>query len=413
MRRSSASRRVAPVTIEIRNPSEDELRAAMGAALVTFAEAPNDDDYERHRKMLPLDRFYAAYDGDTPVGTAADFPFRLTVPGGELGAGGVTWVAVMPSHRRQGILTQLMRRELDDLRERGDPLAVLWASEAAIYGRFGYGIAAPTVQMDADRARFSFRDDPGPRGRARMVDLGEATESCMAVYESVRATIPGFTARGREVWDAYRLADPEHWRRGASPKFVAVIEFDDEPVAYAIYRIKSDWEHGFSNSQVKLVETLATSPAAERELWRFIFGIDLSTRVQGRHDPASPLFLMVVDPRSLHLRISEGLWLRLVDVEGALTGRSYAGDDSIVLEIRDDFCPWNAGRWRIGQDVSRTHDDAELELDVADLASVYLGAFSFSRLAAAERVREVNDGALARADTLFRTPRPPYCPEDF
>ena len=122
---------------------------------------------------------------------------------------------------------------------------------------------------------------------------------------------------------------------------------------------------------------------------------------------------MVVDPRSLHLRISEGLWLRLVDVEGALTGRSYAGDDSIVLEIRDDFCPWNAGRWRIGQDVSRTHDDAELELDVADLASVYLGAFSFSRLAAAERVREVNDGALARADTLFRTPRPPYCPEDF
>src|SRR5439155_16658408 len=167
---------------------------------------------------------------------------------------------------------------------RGDPLAVLWASEAAIYGRFGYGIAAPTVQMDADRARFAFRDDPGPRGRARMVDLGEATESCMAVYESVRATIPGFTARGREVWDAYRLADPEHWRRGASPKFVAVIEFDDEPVAYAIYRIKSDWEHGFSNSQVKLVETLATSPAAERELWRFIFGIDLITRVQGRHD---------------------------------------------------------------------------------------------------------------------------------
>ena len=99
--------------IEIRNPSADELRAAMGAAQVAFAEAPNEDDYERHSKMLPLDRFYAAYDDGTPVGTAADFAFRLTVPGGELAAGGVTWVAVMPSHRRKGILTQLMRRELD------------------------------------------------------------------------------------------------------------------------------------------------------------------------------------------------------------------------------------------------------------------------------------------------------------
>jgi predicted acetyltransferase len=401
------------VAIEIRHPAADELRAAMQAAQVAFAEAPNDDDYERHSKMLPLDRFYAAYDGDTPVGTAADFPFRLTVPGGELAAGGVTWVAVMPSHRRQGILTQLMRQELDDLHERGEPLAVLWASEAAIYGRFGYGIAAPTVQLNADRASFTLRDDPGPRGRARMVDLEAAVEPCMAVYDSVRLTIPGFTARDRDVWETYRLADPEHWRRGGSPKFVAVIEFDGEPAAYAIYRIKSEWSNGFSNSQVNLIETVATSPAAERELWRFVFGIDLIARVQGRHDPGSPLFLMVVDPRSLRLHVSEGLWLRLVDVEGALAGRSYASDDEVVVEIRDDFCGWNAGRWRIGRDVSRTDDDPELELDVADLASAYLGAFSFSRLAAAERVRELKDGAIARADALFRTLRPPYCPEDF
>jgi predicted acetyltransferase len=402
------------MNIEIRNPSADELRAAMGAAQVAFAEAPNDDDYARHSKMLPLDRFYAAYDNGTPVGTAADFPFLLTVPGGELAAGGVTWVGVMPSHRRKGILTQLMRRELDDIHERGEPLAVLWASEAAIYGRFGYGIAAPTVQMDADKSRFAFRDDPGPQGRVHMVELGDAVDPCMRIYDEVRTRIPGFTARNREWWETYRLADPEQWRQGNSPKYVGVVELEGEPQAYAIYRIKQDWQQGVSHSRVRLVETLATSTTAERELWRFVFGIDLIARVDGRHDPGSPLFLMVVDPRSLNLRVSEGLWLRLVDVEGALAGRSYAGDDEVVVEVRDEFCPWNLGRWRIGGDgVVRTDDDAELELDVADLASAYLGAFSFSSLAAAERVRELSDGGLARADALFRTDRPPYCPEDF
>src|SRR5437588_3550209 len=137
---------------------------------VAFAEPLSDEHFERHRKTLPLDRFYAAYDDGVPVGTAADYAFSLTVPGGELAAAGVTWVGVLPSHRRRGILTQMMKRQFDDLHERGEPLAILWASEAAIYGRFGYGISAPTVQLDADRSRFSLRDDPGPQGAVRLID---------------------------------------------------------------------------------------------------------------------------------------------------------------------------------------------------------------------------------------------------
>jgi predicted acetyltransferase len=402
------------VTIEIRNPAQEELRAAMESTHVAFAEPLSDDHFERTTKVLPRERFYAAYEDGLPVGTAADFDFRLTVPGGEVPTGGVTWVGVLPSHRRRGILTQLMRRELDDIHERGEPLAILWASEAAIYGRFGYGIAAPTAQMNADHSRFALRDDPGPQGRTRIVPLEDALEPCRHVYDTVCPTIPGFTARDDEVWTTFRLADPEEWRRGASPKYAAVVEIDGEPAAYALYRIKPGWEHGFSQSEVRLVETLAAGPTAERELWRFIFGIDLIARVEGRLDPASPLFLMVVDPRSLHLRVSEGLWLRLVDVGTALAARSYASDDEIVFDLRDEFCPWNAGRWRVGRSgVERTDGEADLALDVADLASVYLGAFTFSRLAAAERVREVQDGALVRADALFRTSRPPYCPEDF
>jgi predicted acetyltransferase len=235
----------------------------------------------------------------------------------------------------------------------------------------------------------------------------------MQIYERLRSETPGFLARPREWWQNYRLADPDEWRRGASPKYVAVFELDDAPAAYAIYRVKSEWEGGFPKGSVRVVEALAATPAAERELWRYLFGIDLTVSVEGRLSPASPLFLMVVDARSLQARLIEGLWLRLVDVGAALAGRSCASGDSVVLEVRDEFCPWNAGRWSVGDEVRRTDEAAELELDVADLASAYLGAYSFTRLAAAERVRELGDGAIARADALFRTEKPPYCPEDF
>ncbi|TML59309.1 MAG: GNAT family N-acetyltransferase [Actinobacteria bacterium] len=401
------------MSVEIRSPSEDELRQAMKAVEAAFGEEQKEEDLDRHQKAMPRDRFLVAYDGAIPVGTTASLPFELTVPGGAVAAGGVTWVGVLPSHRRRGILTQMMKRQLDDLRERGEPLAILWASEAAIYGRFGYGISAPTVQLDADRSRFSLRDDPGPKGAVRLIDREEAARVLPPIYDAVRARVPGFTSRSELLWDLYRLADPEHWRRGAGPKFYAVLEFDGEPVGYALYRIKLDWQEGFAKSQVKVVETCATSDAAERELWRFLFGIDLIERIQGRHDPGSPLFLMVVDPRSLKLRVTEGLWLRLVDLDAALTGRTYATDDSVVMDVRDELCPWNAGRWRMGTDAGRTDDDVELELDVADLASAYLGAFDFGRLAAAQRVRELKSGALGRATELFRTSRPPFCPEDF
>jgi predicted acetyltransferase len=401
------------VGIEIRNPAEDELRAAMQAGEAAFGGEQREGEFERFSKMLPRDRWFAAYDGAQPVGTATSFPFRLTVPGGELAAGGVTWVGVLPSHRRRGILRELMKRQLEDLHGRGEPLAILYSSEPLIYGRFGYGVAAPSVEMEGETARFAYRDDPGPTGSVRIIDAEEALRLLPPVYDAVRAEVPGFVARGSEVWELTRLADPEHWRRGAGPKFVAVVEFDGKPVGYAIYRIKSDWQDGFSRSHVRLIEAIATSPVATRELYRFVYEIDLVVRVEGRYDPGSPLFLMVSDPRSLHLKVFEGLWLRFVDLEAALAGRTYAGDDAVVVDVRDSFCPWNAGRWRIGKTVERTDDEAELELDTADLASAYLGAFDFNELATAQRVRELKPGALQRATDLFRTSRPPYCPEDF
>jgi predicted acetyltransferase len=268
--------------------------------------------------------------------------------------------------------------------------------------------------MDADTARFALRDDPGPSGSVRLVDRDEALELFPPLYDRVRLATVGMFARSADYWQEERLADLEHWRQGAGPKFFAVLELDGAAEAYAIYRIKQDWQQGIPHGEVRVLDAIATSPRATRELWRFVFGIDLVSKVgQGMFDPGSPLFLMVEDARRLRLRLSDGLWLRFVDLRAALAARSYAADVPVVLDVRDELCPWNAGRWRVGDDVAKTRDPAELELDAKDLASIYLGAFDFRQLAAAERVRELRPGALERASALFRTERPPYCQEVF
>jgi predicted acetyltransferase len=401
------------VTLEYRSLTDDEFRAACAAASVAFAQELRDEDFDLFSKELPADRGFSAFDGGSAVGLTASIPFEMTIPGGVSPCAGITFVGVMPSHRRRGVLTELMRKQLDDLHERGEPLAALWASEPVIYGRFGYGIAAPSAAMEAVHAGFAFRDDPGPTGRARLVTKDEARELFPPIYERARLQRNGMLSRSEARWDN-RVADPEHWRDGASPKYYVLVEIDGQGEAFAMYRVKSNWERGMSQSELRLVDAIATSTEATRELWRYVFGVDLIVRVSlWNYDPATPLFLMVKDARRLQLRVTDGIWLRLVDVGEALRRRSYEGDDSVVLDVTDEFCSWNEGRYRAGEGAGPTEDAAELRLSTADLASTYLGAFSFERLAAAGRVEELAEGAIARATALFRTELPPYCPEPF
>ena len=398
--------------LEYRSPSADEFEAVFRAVYVAFGEEPKEDDIERQRRLMPVDRVLAAWDGGRPVGIAASYPFELTVPGGTADAAGVTWVGVHPSHRRRGILTELMRRQLEDVHERGEPIAILWASEAPIYGRFGYGITVPETFVDAERAAFALRDDPGPRGSVRLVTADEAAELFPPIYESRRKELPGALGRSETWWKDGMLADPEHWRDGYGPKFYALLEIDGAPVGYAMYRIKSKWEEGTPQGELRPVEAFAVSPEATEELWRYLFGVDLVTRVKGgRIDPA--LTLMVTDARRLHVSYAEGIWLRLVDLEGALRARSFAAGDPVVLEVEDELFERNAGCWSIGSELGRTDAEPDVALHVADLASAYLGAFTFELLAAAGRARELRAGGLARATALFRTPLPPYAPEGF
>ena len=402
------------MTIEIRPPAEDELRAAMEAAETAFGGEVEDDDWEREQKLLPAARALAAYDGDAPVGLAAAYSFDLTIPGGELPCAGVTWVGVLPSHRRRGILTDFMRRQLEDIHGWGEPIAALWASEAAIYGRFGYGSAAPGRRMASDRARFALRDDPGASGAVRLVDADEAYGLIPAVYESCRVGRGGMLVRSETWWKVLRLADPKEWRRGASKKYYAVYESDGETLGYAMYRIKGEWENGIPKGEVRALEVFGTTAVAERELWRFLHGIDLTVKVDAQAlDAASRLPLSVRDVRALGIRHADALWLRLVDVDAALRARSYKPGAPVVLEVTDDLCPWNAGRYRVGGDAGRTEDTADLALDVADLASAYLGAHDFHMLVRSGLVDERVEGAAEAATLLFRTDLPPYCPEVF
>lgn len=386
----------------------------MEAALTAFAEASEDEDWERESKSVRLERAVAAYDNGRPVGFAASYEFELTIPGGTVPTAGVTWVGVMPTHRRRGILRSLMEQLFADARANGEPLAALYASEAPIYGRFGFGVATHWLDLNAESRRAVFRDDPGGRGTVTLLDEEEAFARFPPIYERLRHDRPGMLSRSEHWWRRHRLADYERRRRDASKRFNALLELDGEDAAYAVYRVKEEWEEGYPRGEVRVAEAFATSPESTRELWRYLFGIDLTTRVQcGLFDPASPLFLMVVDPRALHLKVFDGMWLRLVDVEEALRRRSYAGDGEVVLEVRDDAFPENNGRYRVGSTVERTDDEADVALDIVDLASAYLGAFSFDRLATAGRVDELRMGGVARASALFRTPLPPYCPEVF
>lgn len=404
--------------IDIR-PFEGEPRAFFEAGELAFSERLRDEDAEAHASVFEPERAIAAYDGDRIVGTAAIFSFDLSIPGGMAPVAGVTYVGVQPTHRRRGILRRMMNAQLAQVHERGEPIAVLWASEGSIYQRFGYGLGTWTARIEVEQARSAFRRPHAPAGSIRFVDPDEAAHLFPPVYDAVAATRPGFFARSATYWQSAVLRDPEHWRRGASRAFHVVHEVDGAPDGYARYRVREQWDDVGSKSTLVVAEKMATNPQANLDLWRFLLDVDLVQRIEAWNiAPDDPIAAAALEPRRLQLALGDGLWLRVVDVSAALAGRRYAADGRLVVDLSDDFCAWNAGRWSVSVDagiplVEPTTDPPELALDVTDLGAVYLGAHSFTRLADAGRVAELQPGALLRADELFRTPRAPWCPRVF
>jgi predicted acetyltransferase len=408
------------VAIEIRPyPADADYRPWAERIASAFLDEATDADLKDWERLSERDRLLAAYDGERIVGGAGAFTFRLTVPGGEVGAAGVTAVGVAPTHRRRGILREMMRRQLDDVRERGEPVAILWASEGIIYQRFGYGLASLTANFEVDRAKTAYRLPAEREGDVRLVDRKEAARLFPPVYDDVRRAWPGFFNRNDAFWELQILADPERHRRGAGPKFYALYESNGRAEGYAIYRVRQEGEGRASRDVLEVRELIAGSNRATRDLWRFVFDIDLIHAIRAdRVQPDHPLLLTVAEPRRLDFTLGDALWLRLLDLPAAFAARSYREAGSVTFEVSDGFCPWNAGCWRLETDGKKAQlepagDKPDLVVDVTDLAAAYLGAFSFAQLARAGRVVERSKGATERADRLFATQRAPWCPQVF
>lgn len=410
-----------PSSPAIRAISPGEFDAFGDAVSLAFSSHDNAEEREVDRRLVEYDRTLAAYDGDTIVGTAGAFSLEMTVPGGPTPVAGVTIVGVVPTHRRRGLLTALMTRQLTDLYEQQrEPVAALWASEPAIYGRFGYGLASRHQSVTVQRGWNALLPwVPVDTGRLRLEEPAKAQPELHQVYERVRRDRVGHFVRSAGFWEL-RLFDPERHREGNGPLTCVLHEGDDGVDGYALYATKPHWADGAPDGTVSVRELVAATPVAHAALWRYLFGIDLMGRVSASMlAPDDPLVHLLAEPRRSLPRLSDNLWFRLVDVRRALTGRRYAVPVDLVLQVEDDRCPWNAGRFRLAADrtgasCEPTTDAADLALTSTELGAAYLGGTSLAALAAAGRVEELRPGALASASLAFGSGgRAPYCPQVF
>jgi predicted acetyltransferase len=405
--------------MDIRPAGADEAEPFFRAIGAAFHGGFHPDDLAMFRSLFEPERSLAAFDGPQIVGTAGVYTRELTLPGAVIGAAGVTLVGVLSTHRRRGVLTALMRRQLDDVHAAGEPVAALWASEAAIYGRFGYGRAArhATLSLRIGGARLA----PGtaePAGRTVLLEPPEAIDRIAPLYDRVRRERVGHLDR-TDAWWRRRAGDPEHRRDGKGPLRVAVHEDDAGAVdGYAMYAVAPGWTDGPDN-RAALRELVADGPEATAAMWAFVLGLDLVRSVEWDiAPPDEPYGELVSGPQNARVQLGANLWVRLVDVPAALAARAYAAPLDVVLEVDDAFCPWNAGRYRLAADAGRatcerTDAPPDIACSAADLGAAYLGGTSLAALRSIGRVRELRPGAVHRASLAFGWSREPWCPEIF
>ncbi len=374
---------------------------------------------ESERAFFGEGRDIGAYDGEVLIGIATAYPMHLTVPGGAVPTAGVSWVGVLPTHRRRGVLSALMGSQLDALHESGrEPLAVLWASEPQIYGRFGYGLATRHWSGSVPRSASALLPDvPADAGlRLRLVATDDWAVTA-PVYDAVAATRPGMFARD-ERWWARAVRDLPSMREGRSALRCVVVEDGDGVRGYARYGTKQSFGEDFGQGKVLVREVLATDAAALATLYRYLFDLDLMGSTELWNLPVDdPLPHWLTNPRRAKLETGDALYVRLVDVDAALTARTYSSDVDLVLDVADARCPWNAGRWRLtggpgGATCTRTDDPADLTMDVRELGAAYLGSTSLVELAAAGRVRG-SATTLQAATTAFAHSPAAWCPVVF
>jgi predicted acetyltransferase len=404
---------------QIRNIAGEELEEFRRSIAQAFGNEYNNEHLELGREIFEFDRNLAAIVDGRIAGTAGISSTEMSVPGGSLPLAAVTMVSVKPTHRRRGIVSGLMRQQLEQIRERGEAIAALWASESSIYGRFGYGIAIQMEMLEVPRVHAALRSDlAAGDGTIRLLTLDEAKELLPPLHESLRRERPGELARKPGWWKVRIFEDLKDWRDGFTANNFVVYQGPKGPEGYARYRTKSHFEDWLPDGRLRIEEMYAATPDALVGIWRYLFGVDLIGTLErevGEMD--EPLLAMLVDSRRVKRRRTDAIWLRIVDVEKALSGRALATEGRVVFEVVDRFLDGGSGRFELeggpgGAVCRRTSNEPEFVVGPEELGQVYLGGGRLNTLYRVGRVRG-DPGAIARADAMLGWSILPRCQEHF
>lgn len=402
-----------------RRIGHEGMEPMIQASTRAFGDEPTPEFVKGWQRILERDRTFEIVDGDEVVGGGSIFSFRVSVPGGEVAAGGLTGVGVLPSHRRRGGLRALIDQVLADCLARREPISVLWASEGPIYRRFGYGMAALRATAAVGRQHVRFVPPAPEVGRIRLLSIPEALRHLPPIWQEAARITPGIFSRSESWWRDEVLDDAEWRRQGAGVRFIPAVEVDGRIRGYGFYRWRTDWDHLGPRNVVEVREVVAPDPAVELSLWSFLASLDLMATLKAQNLPIdTPLFGRMDDPRRLGLTIGDALWVRILDVPAALEARSWSADDDLVLEVIDEVLPGAGGRFRVAiregrATVTRTEAAPDATLGIAALGSLYLGGIRAADLARAGHLVAADPATPGRLDALNVLPRQPWCPAIF
>ena len=400
--------------------TSDRVEEFMTAALRGFHQDYDADAAEAARGVLEPERFFGLTAEDRWVATCGAYTRVMTVPGGTVPTAAVSYVTVSPAYRRRGLLNQMMTHQLTGLAEGGEPVALLWASEDSIYGRYGYGAATPILHLEGRTQETAFRSDVDlGTGSVGEVDAAE----CRRVVEPLHARLlperPGALNRPSAWWDAVFQDHPSRRNGATAARYALHYDATGQPDGYLTFRLSSvataDPGPGLT---VRVAALDAADLRGYARLWRFVLDLDLARHFEGVAALDEPLRYLVADSRSVRSRFTDGTYVRLVDVPRALESRRYPVDVDLVLGIRDSLLPQNSGSFRLqggpaGASVRRVPTTPDVELDVRELATLYLAGTPAAALHRAGLVQERTAGSMAALDAGFSWPRLPYCRDYF
>jgi predicted acetyltransferase len=385
------------------------------------------DDYveakwEPHRKVFEPERSFGFQVDGRWISTCGAYSRRLTVPGGTVPVAAVTVVTVQPSYRRRGLLTEMMKHQLYDIHQRNvEPVALLWASESAIYGRFGYGHACPQLRLSGKTKTTAFRPDVDlGSGSVGEVERDEAIPIIKRLHQNVLSRRVGGLNRSDDWW-VVKWHDPEQWRHGSSAyRFALHYDRRGQPDGYLAFRVKNDWSE--SGAEVSVEELDADTAVARAALWRFALDLDLVRRfVRQNASVDDSVRYLVADRRAVKAEDQDGTYARLVDVPRALEARRYLADLDVTIRVEDPLLTHNTGTLRLetGREgaavtrVTRGRRRPDLIMNVRDLSAIYLGGTSLAALVRAGLVAERTKGVAAATAAAFGWSQPPFCSDFF